>query len=229
MGYLVCNKCGSYYELQPGETVEDFLDECECGGKLEYKVTIPTGKIKTTETTEDKEDILSVWKKQSTPIKALSLIGVCLVAFLLIGAVMGMFNPNTTTPQSSQPIMNNDTQNTTSQVQATWHSIGKFNTLNGDTPTFQIKGNQFKVIIDATSDAKFSENIHYSIVSFEVYPEDKKGYEKQKFLVNKGEVKFSNSSTEKREFNIYTNPGTYYLTITSANVKEVSVQIVDYY
>jgi hypothetical protein len=36
-GYLVCNKCEGYYELQPGESPDDFSDECECGGKLEYR------------------------------------------------------------------------------------------------------------------------------------------------------------------------------------------------
>jgi len=36
MGYLICNKCGGYYELQPGEKPEDFSNECECGGELIY-------------------------------------------------------------------------------------------------------------------------------------------------------------------------------------------------
>ena len=35
-GYLVCDKCGGYYELQEGESPEDFGD-CECGGKLNHK------------------------------------------------------------------------------------------------------------------------------------------------------------------------------------------------
>lgn len=35
-GYLLCNECGGYYELKKGETPEDY-EECECGGKLEYK------------------------------------------------------------------------------------------------------------------------------------------------------------------------------------------------
>lgn len=39
MGFLVCNKCGGYYELQKGEVPEDFADRCECGGKLEFKKT----------------------------------------------------------------------------------------------------------------------------------------------------------------------------------------------
>lgn len=36
-GYLVCNKCNRYYELQADESPEDFTDQCECGGKLQYQ------------------------------------------------------------------------------------------------------------------------------------------------------------------------------------------------
>ena len=35
-GYLICDKCNQYYQLQLDESPEDFTDECECGGKLEY-------------------------------------------------------------------------------------------------------------------------------------------------------------------------------------------------
>jgi hypothetical protein len=35
MSYLVCDECGGYYELKDGKSLEDFDDECECGGKLE--------------------------------------------------------------------------------------------------------------------------------------------------------------------------------------------------
>ncbi len=40
MGYLRCEKCGGYYELQEGESPEDF-EECECGGKLIPVDSIP--------------------------------------------------------------------------------------------------------------------------------------------------------------------------------------------
>lgn len=40
MGYLVCDECGGYYELQEGEKPDDFSDECECGGKLHYTETL---------------------------------------------------------------------------------------------------------------------------------------------------------------------------------------------
>ena len=36
MPYLVCDKCGEYYELQPSESPDDFIDKCECGGTLRY-------------------------------------------------------------------------------------------------------------------------------------------------------------------------------------------------
>lgn len=36
MAYLVCDKCGGYYELQPDESPNDFTDKCECGGNLKY-------------------------------------------------------------------------------------------------------------------------------------------------------------------------------------------------
>lgn len=32
--YLVCLRCESYYEIQPGESFESFPDTCECGGKM---------------------------------------------------------------------------------------------------------------------------------------------------------------------------------------------------
>ena len=36
MGYLVCDKCGGYYELQKGESSDTFDENCKCGGKLGY-------------------------------------------------------------------------------------------------------------------------------------------------------------------------------------------------
>lgn len=39
-GYLVCNRCGEYYKLQPNESPDDFTDICKCGGKLSHYTTI---------------------------------------------------------------------------------------------------------------------------------------------------------------------------------------------
>ncbi len=35
--FLVCSQCGGYYQLQSGESPEDFSHECDCGGHLEVK------------------------------------------------------------------------------------------------------------------------------------------------------------------------------------------------
>jgi transcription initiation factor IIE alpha subunit len=35
-GYLVCDNCVGYYELQKGELASDFDLNCACGGKLVY-------------------------------------------------------------------------------------------------------------------------------------------------------------------------------------------------
>lgn len=42
MSFLVCDKCNGYYELQDGESPEDFNLECECGGNLKYTENIET-------------------------------------------------------------------------------------------------------------------------------------------------------------------------------------------
>ena len=35
MRFIVCDDCGGYYKLEPGESLEDFA-ECQCGGHLRY-------------------------------------------------------------------------------------------------------------------------------------------------------------------------------------------------
>ncbi|CEL24809.1 zinc ribbon domain-containing protein [Methanobacterium formicicum] len=37
LGYLVCDVCGGYYQLQQGESANDFDTECDCGGKLQHR------------------------------------------------------------------------------------------------------------------------------------------------------------------------------------------------
>ncbi len=56
MTYLICERCGGYYQLQEGERVEDFSDECECGGKLFYTESLPEnaeGEVYPEDPTED--------------------------------------------------------------------------------------------------------------------------------------------------------------------------------
>ncbi len=34
MSFLICDKCGGYYELQSKKNPEDYNLKCECGGKI---------------------------------------------------------------------------------------------------------------------------------------------------------------------------------------------------
>ena len=42
MRYLICDSCNGYYELQEGESKQDFL-RCSCGGNLSYMEELDTG------------------------------------------------------------------------------------------------------------------------------------------------------------------------------------------
>jgi len=39
MPYIICENCGGYYELEEGESIEDF-ESCHCGGTLSYVESI---------------------------------------------------------------------------------------------------------------------------------------------------------------------------------------------
>jgi ribosomal protein L40E len=48
MGYVKCEKCAGYYELQKGESPDDF-EKCQCGGKLKYIKSIPESSSKSSD------------------------------------------------------------------------------------------------------------------------------------------------------------------------------------
>lgn len=60
MGYLICEDCGGYYELQEGESPDDFEKTCECGGKLKY--------VENLDFSDDSEILEESGKNGETPI-----------------------------------------------------------------------------------------------------------------------------------------------------------------
>lgn len=86
MGYLKCDKCGGYYELQPGEHASDFSDTCQCGGKLKYVANLnenkPKPPVKRVQSTEEK---LSAYR-------GIFLLA-CIIGVVLL-CVVGMVLPN---------------------------------------------------------------------------------------------------------------------------------------
>ena len=99
MGYLICDKCGGYYELKEGESPNDF-DLCNCGGKLRYANSL-YGKSHESKKSENKikERILGFWNKQNRSGKiVLILLGLFFVIASTFG-VLGKIYPDTSTPQ----------------------------------------------------------------------------------------------------------------------------------
>lgn len=78
MSSLICDKCGKYYELQKGETLEEFPDKCECGGKLEY-FSYPEEEL------SDRKIPLSVW---IIFILIIGIFGMLLVVLNLISPIL---------------------------------------------------------------------------------------------------------------------------------------------
>jgi len=95
MGYLVCEKCGGYYELQDGESPNDFSDKCECGGKLVYSENLentekdsknknPSSINKATESANKG----SSENKQKNKKIGIGILSICCIGIILI-VVMG--------------------------------------------------------------------------------------------------------------------------------------------
>jgi hypothetical protein len=74
MPYLICQKCGGYYELEDDESPEDF-DSCQCGGKLIYTEYL---------------DLKSVPKRE----KSYSILFVLIILVLIAGTYIAFIMPN---------------------------------------------------------------------------------------------------------------------------------------
>lgn len=101
MAYLVCEKCRKYYKLQEGESPDEFLPECECGGKLRYSESLYGKSSDYKKGNESlvniKNNALSSWNKQSKLSKVIiSAVGILIVFSLILG-IMGYFHPDTST------------------------------------------------------------------------------------------------------------------------------------
>ena len=95
MGFLVCDKCGGYYELQEGESPSNFTDKCECGGKLKYIENLKDIHRDTEEKPGKSKPLFgrlkNWWDKQNKPIKVAIIVGLfCVVILLITFSITGM-------------------------------------------------------------------------------------------------------------------------------------------
>lgn len=70
MGYLICEKCSGYYELQEDESPDEF-GQCQCGGNLSYVETI-----------EEDKSVINKFKSSSTVLRILGVLLGALIMFV---------------------------------------------------------------------------------------------------------------------------------------------------
>jgi hypothetical protein len=74
-GYLYCKKCQGYYQLQDGESKDDFVS-CECGWELEFYESLPSkfsddSDVDEIDDTEEIEQLMTLLKSKSAKRKAI--------------------------------------------------------------------------------------------------------------------------------------------------------------
>lgn len=125
-GFLTCDNCGGYYELQSGESIGDFSEECDCGGKLTYSESVEgiekdikespkttqeqdkpqkqpsaTDKQKNTSGGASKGNPMDWFNKQSGRNKTVIGLCGCCVGIILIIGISGMLSSDITTSSAA--------------------------------------------------------------------------------------------------------------------------------
>ncbi len=88
MGYLVCENCEGYYELQEGESLENF-EECECGGNLKYVENLNSNPQPENTTKEGEKKKKGIIKHKTTSI--ILYIAISSVLLILLLANINLF------------------------------------------------------------------------------------------------------------------------------------------
>jgi hypothetical protein len=94
MSYLICDECNKYYELQPGDKLEDFDLTCECGGSL-HADTIKDRNYKPVEDSLDedkqfmKERELGYKLKPYKPV--FRVLKIIIIIFYIVGTLVWLF------------------------------------------------------------------------------------------------------------------------------------------
>lgn len=93
MGYLICDKCESYYELQPGESPKNFDLTCDCGGELKFHNSFDDY---SRENTEPKKESMDVGKgyaeKKSSHYNSIFIIGAIIGLIGLFGLIVSQLS-----------------------------------------------------------------------------------------------------------------------------------------
>ena len=154
---------------------------------------------------------------QST--KILIVVCIILVAGLGItaGALMQMYKGEGAVVNSISA-----TQSPTQVTnQATWHQITSFTGTTDDMRSFTTQGNRFKIVMSATPQKNYDTNSMFVEVS-----------NSNNNLITSGNIEWTSTEAvtqKEKSIEVTSNPGTYYLTISTNSLSSWTLNIYDYY
>ena len=145
-GYLECENCGGYYELQHRESPEDF-DKCQCGGNLKYIQSMPSDNDSDDLDTKNMgrlRSMLSFNKKRDLIIIILIALGIIATPFLIYShaltptpikyTLIGSYNVNTLGDTGKDVNLPQGTKNIKVDYNISWKNVETgTNGLNLDT------------------------------------------------------------------------------------------------
>ncbi len=88
MGYLICNQCEASYELEKGESADDFDLTCECGGQFKYVESL----------NDQKSNSKFSFMEMKTRNKL--ILSAAIITIIIFSSIMAInsYFPNTETP-----------------------------------------------------------------------------------------------------------------------------------
>lgn len=263
MGYLICEKCGGYYKLQEGESLDDF-ESCECGGKLNYTDSFnedlvseepvsdkgdKSGKLITKYCTNcgygndmdatscdscgaklERDSQLGKGEPTKEPEKPpqkegmksstkwLIAVVVILLGVFVVTAGALMMNQGTTTAPNNTQVSVNDSQEKVTQ--AKWHEVTSYSGIGDNYRSFSIKGDRFKVVMNATPTMNYNTNFMNVDIS------------DASRIIGSGKINWGPTSavtSKEKTIKITAAPGTYHADVNTKDLKRWTVTIYDYY
>ena len=132
-GYLECEKCQGYYELQPGESPEDF-DKCQSGGKLKYIQMLSTNKFdKIDDNIMNKRTSITLNEKRNLLIIILLAIWIAAIPFVIYShsltptpinyKLLGSYNVNNIGPIGTAITIPQGTKNIKIDYSISWKTV----------------------------------------------------------------------------------------------------------
>jgi hypothetical protein len=155
---------------------------------------------------------------QST--KILIIVCIILVAGLGItaGALMQMSKGGGAVVTNTSSVSQSPTKVTN---QATWHEIASYTGTIDDMRSFNTQGTKFKIVMSATPQQNYNTNSMQVDVS-----------NSNNNIITSSNIDWTPTEAvtqKEKSIEVTSNPGTYYLTVTTNSLASWTVKVYDYY